>query len=53
MKEWCVAVKGFDDLGDYRVWADTRGKARAKVWRSAKDAGYKVAFTDIRVVLAC
>lgn len=34
------------------VFAESRGKARQAVYRAAKEAGYRVTFTDVRCVRA-
>ncbi len=47
MHPW-IAVVAIMDIR-YTVYADTRSKARFKVWKSAHEAGYKLTFGEINI----
>jgi hypothetical protein len=45
-----VTIKGSPHMGRQIFWAYKRSKAVHKAWLAAKDAGYKIPWTDFRAI---
>jgi len=47
VKTWRCFIPGWPEV-TYEIKAETRGKALSTYWRMGRDAGYELAFTELR-----